>query len=83
MNSHADGLAVNLCWGFKVDMLENSSPSISTCPYVMVSLHITRFANASPLRTSASSVAVPISTSTPDLNVEIGARIPLKNHVHT
>ena len=63
-------------------MLENSSPSIITCPYVMVSLHVTSFAYALPLRASFSAVAMPLPASALDLNVEIRARVPFKNHIH-
>ena len=83
VNSHSDGLAENFGWVFKVDMLKNISPAIFTCSNVVVSLHITCLTIATASRAATSTEAVPLSAATLDLDVKIGARIPLKNYIHT
>ena len=63
-------------------MLENPFPTIFTTHYVVVSHHITRFAETAAPRASFSSEAVPLPASALYLNVEIGTRFPLKDQIH-
>ena len=73
VNSHADGLAIKFCWVLKVYMLENSLSAILPAHNIMISFHITGIASTTATRTFrrklVRAVAMPISTSTSDLDV--------------
>ena len=63
-------------------MLENTSPAIFTITNVVVSRHVTSFAEDLALIAFFCAVAMPLSASALDLNVEIRASVPFKNHIH-
>ena len=77
--------AIDLLRILKVDVFNRrlAVPAICSCCDIIITVHFALFTFAATTWATLGTIAMPFSTATHDLNVQIRSRFPLKNHIHT